>query len=73
MEPMAQDPRVTKEMLRDKLFARLSEDLDDPDKCGPGLYGVVRGVINDNTADPDLLPADLSETAGVAPFKIGAG
>jgi len=33
-------------------------DLDDPQKCTPGLYQVIRGVINDNKEMLDDIPKD---------------
>lgn len=32
------------------------EDLDDPDKCTPGLYQVIRGIITDNREQLDSIP-----------------
>ena len=36
------------EKLNDLLLFCLLEDLNDPTKCTPGIYQVVRGVISDN-------------------------
>ena len=36
-------------------------DLDDPQKCTPGLYQVIRGVINDNKEDLDSIPQESVE------------
>jgi len=36
-------------------------DLDDPQKCTPGLYQVIRGVINDNKEDLDTIPKESME------------
>jgi len=33
-------------------------DLDDPQKCTPGLYQVIRGVINDNKEMLDSIPKE---------------
>ena len=61
--------------LNDKLINRLMLDLDDPDKCTPGLYQVVRGVITDNQAAVDNLDSGALEAAGEKidmPFKFGS-
>jgi len=34
--------------LNDLLLSCLLADLNDPQKCTPGLYQVVRGYLNDN-------------------------
>ena len=34
------------------------EDLDDPSKCTPGLYQVVRGIITDNRDQLDSIPLE---------------
>jgi len=34
--------------LNDLLLSSLLADLDDPQKCTPGLYQVIRGYLNDN-------------------------
>ncbi|MCP4812390.1 MAG: hypothetical protein GY888_07770, partial [Planctomycetaceae bacterium] len=50
-------------------------DLEDPDKCTPGLYQVVRGVITDNQAAVDNLDSGALEAAGEKidmPFKFGS-
>ncbi len=60
--------------LNDKLINTLMSDLNDPEKCTPGLYQVVRGVITDNQAAVDNLDAGALEAAGEAidmPFKFG--
>jgi len=64
------------EALQESLFNRLIEDLDDPIKCTPGLYQVVRGVINDNKRDLDSLPSNIMEElqeklSESVPFKFG--
>ena len=53
----------------------LVRDLRDPDKCTPGLYTVVRGIVNDNRESADSIPAEALEKvkeamAESAPFKI---
>ena len=61
--------------LNDVLLDRLMDDLQDPTKCPPGLYQVIRGIINDNRADLDSLPKEaLKELENItekAPFKFG--
>ena len=62
--------------LQEALFDRLIEDLYDPLKCTPGLYQVVRGVINDNKKDLDSIPNGVMEElqeklSEVVPFKFG--
>tara|TARA_A100001515_G_scaffold107695_1_gene88539 strand:+ start:71 stop:286 length:216 start_codon:yes stop_codon:yes gene_type:complete len=62
--------------LQEALFDRLIEDLDDPLKCTPGLYQVVRGVINDNKKDLDSIPNGVMEElqeklSESVPFKFG--
>ena len=65
--------KVTK--LKDALIDNLLQDLSDPDKCTPGLYQVVRGVITDNTGEISV--TDLSDeimedlTKVDPPFKFG--
>lgn len=49
-------------------------DLDDPQKCTPGLYQVIRGVINDNKDMLDSIPKDSmdsleSKMTDSLPFK----
>jgi hypothetical protein len=34
--------------LNRELLMKLMDDLNDPMKCSPGLYTVIRGIINDN-------------------------
>jgi len=53
----------------------LVRDLQDPDKCTPGLYTVVRGIVNDNRQEADGIPTEAVERveqamAEAAPFKI---
>jgi len=61
--------------LNDVLLDRLMEDLQDPLKCTPGLYQVIRGIINDNRDDLDSIPKEvlkeLTELSEKAPFKFG--
>ena len=48
----------TIEKLNNLLLQCLIEDLNDPTKCTPGLYQVVRGVISDNKEALDSIPTD---------------
>lgn len=60
--------------LNDNLITRLMLDLKDPDKCTPGLYQVVRGVITDNQEAVDNLDLGAVEAATDKidlPFKFG--
>ncbi len=57
------------------LLNNLLEDLGDSSKCGPGLYQVVRGVMQDNREILDALPSDsidnlTKKLAESAPFKF---
>jgi hypothetical protein len=44
------------ERLQNILIERMLEDLDDPIKCTPGLYQVIRGIITDNREQLDTIP-----------------
>ena len=44
--------------LHQLLIANLIMDLNDVDKCTPGLYKVVRGVLTDNKELLDSIPQD---------------
>ena len=69
---MAKPNRI--QSLNDKLIGRLMLDLEDPDKCTPGLYQVVRGVITDNQAAVDNLDDGALDAAVEKidlPFKFG--
>ena len=44
--------------LHQLLIANLIMDLNDVDKCTPGLYQVVRGVLTDNKELLDSIPQD---------------
>ena len=61
--------------LNKLLMNKLLEELYDPTKCTPGLYQVVRGVVNDNREYLEDLPSDaLREVENIieqAPFKFG--
>lgn len=70
---MARKNRIQE--LNDKLITTLMNDLNDPEKCTPGLYQVVRGVITDNQAAVDNLDADAVAAAAETidmPFKFGS-
>ena len=51
------------------------EDLRDPQKCTPGLYQVVRGIISDNRDQLDSIPTEtlneVEEILSNTPFKFG--
>ena len=44
--------------LNEMLLDALARDLRDPDKCTPGLYTVVRGIVNDNREAADAIPSE---------------
>lgn len=61
--------------IANKLLNNLIEDLGDSSKCGPGLYQVVRGVIQDNKDLLDSLPEEAitsltQKMAAAAPFRF---
>lgn len=63
--------------IHNKLLSVLLEDLDDPAKCGPGLYQVIRGVIQDNKELLDSVPSDSLEAvdrklSSMVPFKFAS-
>lgn len=60
--------------LNEFLLDALLADLDDPQKCTPGLYQVIRGVLNDNGELLDSIPKDALNSldyklADSIPFK----
>jgi hypothetical protein len=61
--------------LNDFLLKQLLEDLRDQNKCSPGLYQVIRGVVNDNRDKLDEIPTDvldeIEEMVKDSPFKFG--
>jgi len=60
--------------LNDKLIDTLMSDLNTPEKCTPGLFQVVRGVITDNQAAVDNLDGAAIDAAVEAidmPFRFG--
>ncbi len=44
--------------LNELLLNALLVDLDDPQKCTPGLYQVVRGYLNDDQSSLEEIPQD---------------
>jgi hypothetical protein len=61
-------------LLQQLLIDCMLEDLKDPNKCTPGLYQVVRGVLNDNKEEDEDIPREtlafLEERLNRAiPFK----
>ena len=66
--------KATINKLNDLLMRCLLEDLNDPQKCTPGLYQVVRGVISDNKESLEGLPQDSldflqNKLSDAIPFK----
>ena len=60
--------------LKDRLIDNLLDDLNNPEKCTPGLYQVVRGVITDNAGEsPTVLVDEVMEDLNKVdpPFKFG--
>jgi len=49
------------DLLQELLVECMLMDLRDPDKCTPGLYQVVRGVLNDNKSGDDEIPKETME------------
>jgi len=47
--------------LNELLLECLMADLDDPQKCTPGLYQVARGYINDNQESLESIPDEALE------------
>ena len=65
-------------LLQQLLVNCLLEDLKDADKCTPGLYQVVRGVLNDNKDEEDAIPKETLEflenrITDAIPFKRETG
>jgi len=69
---------VNKELitqLNTRLIERLLDDLQDDTKATPGLYQVIRGIVNDNREALDGIPTTSLDTLEVAmkakmPFKF---
>ena len=62
--------------LYTELLSTLLCDLSDSSKCGPGLYQVVRGVIQDNRELLDMIPSDSvtslqAKISSMSPCKFG--
>ena len=62
-------------LLNSRLIERLLDDLKDDTKSTPGLYQVIRGVVNDNREVLDGLPSSSLDTLESAmkskmPFKF---
>lgn len=62
------------QLLQELLVGCLLHDLQDPDKCTPGLYQVVRGVLSDNKESEDSIPSEAMEflesrLSDAIPFK----
>jgi hypothetical protein len=49
-------------LLNQRLVERLLDDLKDDTKSTPGLYQVVRGVVNDNREALDGIPSSTLDT-----------
>lgn len=67
--------KETVNKIYSKFLSVLLEDLSDSSKCGPGLYQVIRGVIQDNKELLDSLPNDSmaaieNKLASSVPFKF---
>lgn len=63
------------ELLNQLLISKLIEDLNDPNKCTPGLYQAARGIVNDNRDKLDEIPTDSLDSlearlVSKAPFKL---
>ena len=68
------DNQSKQKLLQELLVQCLLQDLQDPDKCTPGLYQVVRGVLSDNKESSDTIPAETMESlesrlSDAIPFK----
>ncbi len=59
--------------LKDKLVYQLLSDLDDPNKCTPGLYQVVCRVIVDHKDEIDMegIESTVDKMNLDPPFKFG--
>jgi hypothetical protein len=67
--------KETVNRIYNKFLSVLLEDLNDSSKCSPGLYQVIRGVIQDNKELLDTLPNDSitaveNKLASSVPFKF---
>ena len=65
--------------ILNELFSEtLLIDINDPQKCTPGLYQVIRGVLNDNKELLDGIPKETldfleNKLSDSLPFKKEAG
>ena len=62
------------DLLQELLVDCLLMDLQDPDKCTPGLYQVIRGMLNDNKNSEEAIPKETldfleSRLSDAIPFK----
>ena len=48
--------------LNDFLLDSFLADLNDPQKCTPGLYQVIRGYLNDNLELLDSIPQETLDS-----------
>jgi hypothetical protein len=69
--------KETVNKIYNKFLSVLLEDLNDSSKCSPGLYQVVRGVIQDNKELLDNIPSESMEAveaklASSVPFRFSS-
>lgn len=65
-------------ILNELFLETLLIDINDPQKCTPGLYQVIRGVLNDNKELLDGIPKETlnfleDRLSDSLPFKQEAG
>jgi len=65
-------------ILNELFLETLLIDINDPQKCTPGLYQVIRGVLNDNKELLDGIPKETldfleNKLSDSLPFKKEAG
>lgn len=65
-------------ILNELFLETLLIDINDPQKCTPGLYQVIRGVLNDNKELLDGIPKETldfleDKLSDSLPFKKEAG
>lgn len=63
------------EKLSNLFLDSLLEDIQDRDKCTPGLYLVIRGILNDHKTSIDTIPnqamREVEETIRLSlPFRL---
>ena len=57
--------------LNERLLLQLLDDLTDSSKCTPGLYTVIRGIINDNRESLNNIPTEAVDSLeSKVPFKF---